>query len=92
MSSGGGGGGRSVGSMGWITESAVQPRHARPIQVDQASVVNLKATLYAAEQDLKSGTHEPKKKPAGIVVSAKTAARDQKAAMQVIIYLYYHKS
>lgn len=85
MASSGGEAPRSVGSMGWLTESAVQPRQARSIKVDQASVVNLKATLYAAEEELKVGgtaDHRRKAKPVS-VVSAKTAERDSKAAQQV---------
>ncbi|CEO97176.1 Uncharacterized protein PBTT_09333 [Plasmodiophora brassicae] len=84
MASSGGEAPRSVGSMGWLTESAVQPRQARSIKVDQASVVNLKATLYAAEEELKVGgtaDHRRKAKPVS-VVSAKTAERDSKAAQQ----------
>ena len=41
-------------SLGWLTESAIQPRKAKPIQIDQSSVLNLKATLFETEEDLKT--------------------------------------
>ena len=48
------------GSLGWITESTILPRKAHEIEnVGQASIVDLKAALYASEEQVRTMQEDP---------------------------------
>jgi hypothetical protein len=52
-----------IESMGWMTESAILPKKAKPIEgVTTSSLVELKASVYEREEQLKHGVEPVLKK------------------------------
>jgi hypothetical protein len=64
-------------SLGWITESSYIHKPARPIQVDNASLVALRAALFQKEQELEQTQKQTKQTRASLLRLRKTLGSKQ---------------